>query len=97
MHFNVRVLYIRNVRNLGLRRLKVCVGNALLKGLYHLDGQLRPRGLSSINSSIKGLERARHMLLRSRMSDSALVHPRCIRKTEKYFFLLFFTSFTKKL
>ena len=69
VHFNVGVLYIRNVRNLGPRGLKVGVGDVLLKGLYHLDGQLRPRGLSSINGSIKGLVRARYTLLRSGMSD----------------------------
>jgi hypothetical protein len=77
---NVGVLYIRNVRNLGPRGLKVRVGDALLEGLYHLDGRLRPRGLSSINCSIEGLVRARHMLLRSGMSDGALVHLRWSRE-----------------
>jgi len=68
------------VRNLGLRGLKVSVGNALLKGLYHLDGQLRPRGLSSIYSSVKGLVRARHTLLRSGTSNCVLMHPRWSRE-----------------
>jgi hypothetical protein len=63
VHLNIRVFYIRNVRNLGLRRLKVYVGDALLEGLYRLDGWLRPRGLSSINCSVEGLARAGHMLL----------------------------------
>jgi len=31
MHFNLGVLYIRNVRNLGPRGLKVGVGDALLR------------------------------------------------------------------
>jgi hypothetical protein len=68
------------VRNLGPEGLKVCVGDALLKGLYRLDGRLRPRGLSSIYCSIEGLVRARHTLLRSGMSDDALLHPRWIRE-----------------
>jgi hypothetical protein len=80
MHFDIGVLYIRNVRNLGLRGLKVSVSNVLLKGLYHLDGRLRPRGLSSINCSIEGLVRARCMLLGSRTSDSVLLHPRWSRE-----------------
>jgi hypothetical protein len=54
----------------------VCVGDALLEGLYCLDGQLRPRGLSSINYSVKGLVRAGRTLLRSGMSNGALMHPR---------------------
>jgi len=52
----------------------------LLKGLYRLDGQLRPRSLSSIHCSIEGLIRAGHVLLRSGMSDSALMHPRWSRE-----------------
>jgi hypothetical protein len=66
---------MRNVRNLGPRGLKVSICNVLLEGLYRLDGQLRPRGLSSVYYSIEGLVRAEHMLLRSGMSDDALLHP----------------------
>jgi len=80
MHFNLGVLYIRNVRNLGPRGLKVGVGDALLKGLYHMDGWFRPRALSSVNGSVKGLVRARHMLLRSGMSDNAPLNPRGARE-----------------
>jgi hypothetical protein len=80
VHFDIGVLYIRNVRNLGPGGLKVRVGDALLKGLYRLDGRLRPRGLSSINCSIEGLVRAGRTLLRSGMSDSALMHPRWSRE-----------------
>jgi len=65
MHFDIRVLYIRNVRNLGPEGLKVYVSNVLLKGLYQLDGRLRPRGLSSFDSSVKSLVRAGCTLLRS--------------------------------
>jgi hypothetical protein len=71
---------MRNVRNLGPRGLKVSICNALLKGLYCLDGRLRPKGLSSVYCSIEGLVRARHMLLRSGMSDNALLHLRWSRK-----------------
>jgi len=71
---------MRNVRNLGPRGLKVSICNALLKGLYCLDGWLRPRGLSSVYCSIEGLVRARHTLLRSGMSDNALLHPRWSRE-----------------
>jgi hypothetical protein len=80
MHFDVGVLYIRNVRNLGPGGLKVSVSNVLLKGLYHLNGWLRPRGLSSVDSSVKGLVGARGMLLWSRMSDGVLPHPRWNRE-----------------
>ena len=80
MHFNIGVLYIRNVRNLGPRGLKVRVGNVLLKGLYHLDGQFRPRGLSSVDGSVEGLVRARRMLLGSGMSDDAPLDPRGARE-----------------
>jgi len=80
MHFDVGVLYIRNVRNLGLEGLKVHVSNVLLKGLYCLDGWLRPRGLSSVDGSIKGLVRARCMLLRSGTSDNAPLDPRGARE-----------------
>jgi len=80
MHFDIGVLYIRNVRYLGLRGLKVGVGDVLLKGLYCLDGWFRPRGLSSIDCSIKGLIRARHMLLRSGMGHNAPLQPRWGRK-----------------
>jgi hypothetical protein len=71
---------MRNVRNLGLRGLKVSICNMLLKGLYCLDGQLRPRGLSSVYCSIEGLVRAGYTLLRSGMSDGVLVHPRWSRE-----------------
>jgi len=47
MHFNIGVLYIRHVRDLGPRGLKVSVGNTLL---------------------------------RSRISDGALMHPRWSRE-----------------
>ncbi len=80
MHFDIRVLYIRNVRTLSPRGLKVHVGNVLLKGLYCLDGWLRPRGLSSVNGSVEGLVRARHMLLRSRTSDNVPLDPRGARE-----------------
>jgi hypothetical protein len=80
VHFDVGVLYIRNVRNLGPGGLKVSVGNVLLEGLYRLNGRLRPRGLSSVYSSIKGLVRAGHALLRSGTSDGALLHPRWSRE-----------------
>ncbi len=80
MHFDIGVLYIRNVRNLGPSRLKVGVGDALLKGLYHLDGRFRPRGLSSVDGSIKGLVRARQTLLRSRTSDNVPLDPRGARE-----------------
>jgi len=80
VHFDIGVLYIRNVRNLGLRGLKVCVGDVLLKGLYCLDGWLRPRGLSSVNGSIEGLVRAGCTLLRSRMSDDVPLDPRGARE-----------------
>jgi len=80
MHFDVGVLYIRNVRNLGPRGLKVSVCNALLEGLYRLDGRLRPRGLSSVYCSVEGLVRAGHTLLRSGTSDDALLHPRWSRE-----------------
>jgi len=68
------------VRSLSPRGLKISVSNVLLKGLYHLDGQLRPRGLRSLDSSVKGLIRARHMLLRSRTSDIMLLHTRWSRE-----------------
>jgi len=71
---------MRNVRNLGPRGLKVSICNALLEGLYRLDSQLRPRGLSSVYYSIEGLVRAEHMLLRSGMSDDALLHHRWSRE-----------------
>jgi hypothetical protein len=80
VHFDVGVLYIRNVRYLGSRGLKIGVGNVLLKGLYCLNGWLRPRRLSSIYSGIKGLVRARCALLREGMSDSALLHARWSRE-----------------
>ena len=80
MHFDIGVLYIRNVRNLGPRGLKVGVGDVLLKGLYHLDGCFRPRGLSSVDGSVKGLVRAGCMLLRSGMSDDAPLDPRGARE-----------------
>jgi len=63
------------VRNLGLRGLKVCVSDVLLKGLYRLDGWLRFRGLSSINCSIEGLVRARHMLLMSPLGHGVTSFP----------------------
>jgi hypothetical protein len=68
------------VRYLGLRGLNVSVGNALLEGLYCLDGQLRPRCLSSIYSCVKGLVRAGHTLLREGTSDGALLHARWSRE-----------------
>jgi len=68
------------VRNLGPRGLKVSVCNVLLEGLYRLDGQLRPRGLSSVYCSVEGLIRARHTLLGSGTSDDALLHPRRSRE-----------------
>ena len=68
------------MRNLGLRGLKVGVGDMLLKGLYHLDGWCRPRGLSSVDGSIKGLVRARCILLRSRTSDNGPLDPREARE-----------------
>jgi hypothetical protein len=77
---NVRVLYIRNMRNLGLRRLKVCVSDALLEGLYHLDGRLRPRHLSSIYSSIEGFVRAGHTLLRRGTINGVPLHARWSRE-----------------
>jgi hypothetical protein len=80
MHFDIGVLYIRNVRYLGPRGLKVSVGNVLLKGLYHLDGLLRPRGLSSVYGSVEGLIRARCMLLRRGMSDGVPLHARWSRE-----------------
>jgi len=80
VHFDIGVLYIRNVRNLGPRGLKVGVGDVLLKGLYHLDGCFRPRGLSSVDGSVKGLVRAGCMLLRSGMSDDAPLDPRGARE-----------------
>jgi hypothetical protein len=80
VHFDVRVLYIRNVRNLGPRGLKVGICNALLEGLYRLNGRLRPRSLSSVDSGVKGLIRARRTLLRSGTSDGALLHPRWNRE-----------------
>jgi len=68
------------VRNLGPRGLKVGVGDALLKGLYHLDGWFRPRGLSSVDGSVKGLVRARSTLLGSRTSDNVPLDPRGARE-----------------
>jgi len=52
----------------------------LLEGLYHLDGQLRPRGLSSVYGSIEGLIRAGGTLPRSGTSDGVLEHPRWCRE-----------------
>jgi hypothetical protein len=80
VHFDIGVLYIRNVRYLGPRRLKVNVGNVLLEGLYHLDGRLRPRCLSSIYNSVKGLVRAGHTLLWEGTSDGALLYARWSRE-----------------
>jgi hypothetical protein len=68
------------VRYLSPRGLKVSVSNALLEGLYRLDGRLRPRCLSSIYGGVKGLVRAGRMLLREGMSNSTLLHPRWSRE-----------------
>ena len=68
------------MRNLSPRGLKVGVSDVLLKGLYHLDGRLRPRGLSSVDGSVKGLVRAGHTLLRSGMSDNVPLDPREARE-----------------
>jgi len=80
VHFNVGVLYIRNVRNLSPGGLKVHVSNALLKSLYCLDGWFRPRGLSSVDGSVKGLVRTRHMLLGSRTGNNVPLDPRGARE-----------------